>query len=148
MLGLWIERNEDVRFWLQVMNELKGRGMQDCLIAVADGLKGFPLAVRSAFPEAAVQTCIVHLMRHGLSLCSSYVRGAPEKGLASRTSDPLSSVPQGAQATAAAGNRSLPSTVRGGGRRELANSLRPRRAGLRNPVEKNQRIRLKRIRRG
>ena len=52
------------------MNELKGRGMRDCLIAVADGLKGFPQAMRSAFPEAGVQTCIMHLMRHGLSLCS------------------------------------------------------------------------------
>ena len=70
VLGLWIEQNEGARFWLKVMNELKGRGMQDCLIAVVDGLKGFPQAIRSAFPEAAVQTCIVHLMRHGLSLCS------------------------------------------------------------------------------
>ena len=70
VLGLWIEQNECARFWLQVMNELKGRGMQDCLIAVADGLKGVPQAMRSAFPEAGVHTCIVHLMRHGLSLCS------------------------------------------------------------------------------
>ena len=62
-----------------------------------------------------------------------YVRGVPEKGLASRTSDPLSSVPQVAQATAAAGNRSLPSAVRGGGRRGLANPLRPRRAGPSGP---------------
>ena len=64
---------------------------------------------------------------------SFYVRGVPEKGLASRTSDPLSSVPQVAQATAAAGNRSLPSAVRGGGRRGLANPLRPRRAGPSGP---------------
>ena len=70
VLGLWIEQNEGARFWLQVMSELKGRGMQECLIAVADGLKGFPQAMRSAFPEAGVRTCIVHLMRHGLSLCS------------------------------------------------------------------------------
>ena len=133
VLGLWIEQNEGARFWLKVMNELKGRGMLDCLIAVVDGLKGFPQAIRSAFPEAGVQTCIVHLMRRGLSLCSFYVRGVPEKGLASRTSDPLSSVPQVAQATAAAGNRSLPSAVRGGGRRGLANPLRPRRAGPSGP---------------
>ena len=52
VLGLWIEQDEGARFRLQVMSELKGRGMQDCLIAVADGLKGFPQAMRSAFPEA------------------------------------------------------------------------------------------------
>ena len=67
--GLWVERSEGARFWLKVTNELKGRGMRDCLIAVADGLKGFPQAIRSAFPEAGVGTCIVHPMRHGLSLC-------------------------------------------------------------------------------
>ena len=70
LLGLWIEQNEGAKFWLKVLNELKGRGMQDCLIAVVDGLKGFPQAIASAFPETQVQTCIVHLMRHGLSLCS------------------------------------------------------------------------------
>ena len=76
VLGLWIERNEGARFRLQVMSELKGRGMQDCLTAVADGLKGFPQAMRSAFPEAGVRTCIVHLMRHGLCLCSCRERRA------------------------------------------------------------------------
>ena len=70
VLGLWIQQNEGARFWLQVMNELKTRGVRDCLVAVVDGLKGFPQAIRSAFPEAQVQTCIVHLMRHALSLCS------------------------------------------------------------------------------
>ena len=68
--GLWIQQNEGARFWLKVMNELKTRGVRDCLIAVVDGLKGFPQAIRSAFPAAQVQTCIVHLMRHALSLCS------------------------------------------------------------------------------
>ena len=67
--GLWIQQNEGARFWLKVMNELKTRGVRDCLIAVVDGLKGFPQAIRSAFPEAQVQTCFVHLMRHALSLC-------------------------------------------------------------------------------
>ena len=68
--GLRIERNEGARFRLEAMNELEARGVRDCLIAVADGLKGFPQAIRSAFPEARVRTCIVHLMRHALSLCS------------------------------------------------------------------------------
>ena len=71
ILGLWIEQNGGARFWLKVMNELKTRGVRDCLIAVVDGVKGFPQAIRSAFPEAQVQTCIVHLMRHALRLCSN-----------------------------------------------------------------------------
>ncbi len=70
VLGLWIEQNEGAKFWLRVMNELRGRGLRDILIAVVDGLKGFPEAIRSVFPETQVQTCIVHLMRHGLNLCS------------------------------------------------------------------------------
>ena len=79
-------------------------------------------------PSTAVSMVLVSLTEG-----TFYVRGVPEKGLASRTSDPLSSVPQVAQATAAAGNRSLPSAVRGGGRRGLANPLRPRRAGPSGP---------------
>ena len=70
ILGLWIEQTEGAKFWLRVMNELKARGLQDCMIAVVDGLKGFPEAITSVYPETLVQTCIVHLMRHGLSLCS------------------------------------------------------------------------------
>ena len=70
VLGLWIEQNEGAKFWLRVMNELRGRGLRDILIAVIDGLKGFPEAIRSVFPETQVQTCIVHMMRHGLNLCS------------------------------------------------------------------------------
>jgi putative transposase len=70
ILGLWIEQTEGAKFWLRVMNELKARGIKDCLIAVVDGLKGFPEAINTVFPETQVQTCIVHLMRHGLSLCA------------------------------------------------------------------------------
>ena len=70
VLGLWIEQNEGAKFWLRVMNELRGHGLCDILIAVIDGLKGFPEAIRSVFPETQVQTCIVHLMRHGLNPCS------------------------------------------------------------------------------
>ena len=71
ILGLWIEQTEGARFWLRVMNELKARGVRDILVAVVDGLKGFPDAIRSAFPQAQVQTCIVHLMRHTLALASN-----------------------------------------------------------------------------
>lgn len=70
ILGLWIEQTEGAKFWLRVMNELKTRGIQDVLIAVVDGLKGFPEAINTAFPKTQVQTCIVHLLRYSLSLAS------------------------------------------------------------------------------
>ncbi len=67
VLGMWIEQTEGAKFWLTVMNELKSRGLQDILIAVVDGLKGFPAAIETAYPETVVQTCIVHLIRHSLA---------------------------------------------------------------------------------
>jgi putative transposase len=67
ILGLWLEQNEGAKFWLRVMNELKNRGVEDVLIAVVDGLKGFPEAITAVFPEATVQTCIVHLLRQSLA---------------------------------------------------------------------------------
>lgn len=70
VLGLWIEQNEGAKFWLKVMNELKNRGVNDLLIVVVDGLKGFPEAIRAVYPQSQVQTCIVHLVRYGLSFCS------------------------------------------------------------------------------
>ena len=66
ILGLWIEQNEGAKFWLRVMNELKNRGVEDVLIAIVDGLKGFPEAITAVFPQAQVQTCIVHLIRHSI----------------------------------------------------------------------------------
>ncbi len=70
VLGLWIADNEGAKFWLSVMNDLRNRGVQDILIAVVDGLKGFPEAITTAFPETMVQTCIVHLIRHSMNVCS------------------------------------------------------------------------------
>lgn len=70
ILGLWIEQSEGAKFWLRVMTELKNRGTQDILIAVVDGLKGFPEAIESVFPQAEVQTCIVHLIRYSMQLAS------------------------------------------------------------------------------
>ena len=67
VLGLWIEQTEGAKFWLSVMNELKARGVADVLIAVVDGLKGFPEAIEAVYPEAVVQTCIVHLLRYSLA---------------------------------------------------------------------------------
>jgi putative transposase len=70
ILGLWLEQNEGAKFWLRVMNELKNRGVDDILLAVVDGLKGFPEAITAVFPEATVQTCIVHLLRSSLDFVS------------------------------------------------------------------------------
>ena len=67
VLGLWIEQTEGAKFWLKVMNELKTRGLNDILIAVVDGLKGFPEAITTVFPKTIVQTCIVHLIRNSLA---------------------------------------------------------------------------------
>lgn len=69
VLGIWVEQNEGAKFWLKVMNELRNRGVDDILIAVVDGLKGFPEAITTVFPETNVQTCIVHLTRYSLSFC-------------------------------------------------------------------------------
>ena len=66
ILGIWIEQTEGAKFWLRVMNELKNRGAQDILIAVVDGLKGFPEAINAVFPQTVIQTCIVHLIRHSM----------------------------------------------------------------------------------
>jgi putative transposase len=70
VLGLWIEQTEGAKFWLKVMNDLRNRGVSDILIAVVDGLKGFPEAIVSVFPKTMVQTCIVHLIRNSLSFVS------------------------------------------------------------------------------
>jgi putative transposase len=67
ILGRWIETSEGVKFWLRVMNELRNRGVEDILIAVVDGLKGFPEAV---FPPTIMQTGIVHLIRNYLDFAS------------------------------------------------------------------------------
>jgi putative transposase len=70
VLGIWIQQSEGAKFWLWVMNELKHRGVHDILIAVIDGLKGFPEAITAVFPETQIQTCIVHLIRNLLSFCN------------------------------------------------------------------------------
>jgi putative transposase len=70
VLGLWIEQTEGAKFWLKVMNELRARGVTDLLIAVVDGLTGFPEAIGAVFPKTTVQTCIVHLIRNSLAFVS------------------------------------------------------------------------------
>ena len=70
ILGLWIEHTEGAKFWLKVFNDLKTRGVEDVLIAVSDGLKGIPVSLAAAYPEAILQTCIVHLIRNSLDYAS------------------------------------------------------------------------------
>jgi putative transposase len=67
VLGLWIAQTEGAKFWLQVVTELKNRGVNDIFIACVDGLKGFPEAIETVFPKTEVQLCIVHLIRHSLN---------------------------------------------------------------------------------
>ena len=67
VLGLWIAQTEGAKFWLQVVTELKNRGVRDIFIACVDGLKGFPEAIEAVFPQTEVQLCIVHLVRHSLN---------------------------------------------------------------------------------
>lgn len=81
VLGMWLEREEGAKFWLSAMNDLKARGMADALIVVVDGLKGFPEAIEAVFPDAVVQTCLVHLMRHSLAHASWKERKAMSAAL-------------------------------------------------------------------
>lgn len=67
VLGLWVAQTEGAKFWLQIVTELKNRGVSDIFIACVDGLKGFPEAIETVFPQAQVQLCIVHLVRHSLN---------------------------------------------------------------------------------
>jgi putative transposase len=66
VLGLWFQESEGAKFWMQVLAELKQRGVADILICCVDGLKGFPEAIEAIFPQTVVQTCVVHLIRHSL----------------------------------------------------------------------------------
>ena len=70
VLGMWLAQTEGAKFWLQVVTELRNRGVQDIFIAFVDGLKGFPEAIEAVFPKAAVQLCIVHMVRHSLNYVS------------------------------------------------------------------------------
>ena len=63
ILGVWIGENESSKFWLQVMNDLKNRGIKDVYVFCVDGLKGFREAINAAFPKSAIQRCIIHQIR-------------------------------------------------------------------------------------
>ena len=63
---MWLAENEGAKFWLNVLTELKNRGLNDILIACVDGLKGFPEAINAVYPETQIQLCIVHMVRNSL----------------------------------------------------------------------------------
>ncbi len=81
LLGIWIAQTEGAKFWLQVVTELKNRGVQDIFIACVDGLKGFPEAIEAVYPKTAVQLCIVHMVRHSLNYVSWKLRKELAAGL-------------------------------------------------------------------
>lgn len=66
LLGMWIAENEGAKFWLNVLTELQNRGLKDILIACIDGLKGFPDAINTVFPDTQIQLCIVHMVRNSM----------------------------------------------------------------------------------
>lgn len=76
LLGLWIEHTEGAKFWLKVFTDLRQRGVADILIAVVDGLRGFPEAIEAVFPRAQIQTCIVHMIRNSLNFVAWKYRKA------------------------------------------------------------------------
>lgn len=66
LLGMWLSENEGAKFWLNVLTELQNRGVQDILIACVDGLKGFPDAINTVFPQTQIQLCVVHMVRNAM----------------------------------------------------------------------------------
>ena len=81
VLGLWIEQTEGAHFWYRVMTELHSRGVEDILIALIDGLPGFPEAITRVFPQTQVHTCVVHVVRRSLAFVSYRDRKAVAKAL-------------------------------------------------------------------
>lgn len=71
LLGMYISKNEGANFWLSVLTDLQNRGVEDILIACIDGLKGFPEAIQSVYPNTAVQLCIVHQIRNSIKYVGS-----------------------------------------------------------------------------
>ena len=70
VLGMWIDTAEGAKFWLKIMSELRTRGVEDVIFVCCDGLKGLPEAIEAVWPQAVVQTCVVHLIRASLRYCS------------------------------------------------------------------------------
>jgi putative transposase len=71
ILGFYVAESEGSNFWLSVLNDLKQRGVHDILIACVDGLRGFPEAIKGAFPKTEIQLCIIHQIRNSLKYVAS-----------------------------------------------------------------------------
>jgi len=71
ILGIYVQESEGANFWLNVLTDLKNRGVKDILIACVDGLKGFPEAINSAFPNTEIQLCVIHQIRNSLKYVAS-----------------------------------------------------------------------------
>ena len=83
VLGMWASENEGAKFWMQIVTELKNRGVTDIFIARVDGLKGLPEAIEAVYPQTQVQLCIVHLVRNSLAFVSHKDRKAVAEDLKS-----------------------------------------------------------------
>ena len=70
-MGLYVSENEGANFWLSVLTDLNNRGLEDILIACVDGLKGFPEAINSIFPNTEVQLCVIHQIRNSMKYVAS-----------------------------------------------------------------------------
>jgi len=81
LLGLWLAESEGAKFWLQVLTDLKNRGLNDIFVACVDGLAGFPDAIRAAYPQTKVQLCVVHLVRAALRYVADKDSKAVVRGL-------------------------------------------------------------------
>jgi len=99
LMGLWVGETEGSKFWLNVLTELKNRGVQDILIACVDGLKGFPQAIETIYPKSEIQLCIVHMVRNSLKYVSWKERKVVARDL--RTIYTASSAESAEQALAA-----------------------------------------------
>ena len=93
VLGMWFQKTEGAKFWLQVLTELKTRGVQDVLVCCVNGLTGFPDAIEAVFPQAWVQTCLVHLVRSSLRFVPYKDRKRVAADLAGSTPLPTTTPP-------------------------------------------------------
>jgi hypothetical protein len=94
VLGIWFQRAEGAKFWLQVLTELKQRGVSDVLVCCVDGLEGFPDAIEAVFPTAWVQTCIVHLSGRPCGSCPTRTAGRSPR-TSSRSTPPSTATTPG-----------------------------------------------------
>jgi putative transposase len=131
VLGLWIAQSEGEAFWQRVLTEFKGRGVDDVLIALVDGLTGLPAAIEAVFPETAIHWCVVHLVRQSLSPVSWQERTAAARALRAVYQAPSEAAALGALDAFEAGplGGALP-----GDWRDVAAALSPRGAALPLPA--------------